>query len=67
MNIKFTKGTLLKWIFLPVVICVRLIVISVEELILNIPVCKIVSFDFICRKLDFKSGTIVAHKVRMNN
>ncbi len=67
MNIRFVKGTLLKWIFLPVIICVRLIVIPVEELILYISNGGIVSFHFIFKEIDLKTNTIVDRKVRMNN
>ncbi len=67
MNIRFVKGTLLKWIFLPVIICVRLIVIPVEELILYISNGGIVGFHFIFKEIDLKINTIVDRKVRMNN
>lgn len=67
MNIRFVKSTLLKWIFLPVIICVRLIVIPVEELILYISNVGVVGFHFIHQELDLQTNTIVDRKVRMNN
>ena len=67
MNIKFLKITLLKWIFLPVIICMRLIVVPIEGLILCIPLDEIFSVYYIYSNSELKANTIVEHKVRMNN
>lgn len=67
MNITFIKSTLLKWLFLPVIICVRLIVIPIEGLILYIRFAEEFLFYYGIRELNQKTNTIVGYKVRMNN
>lgn len=52
---------------MPVIICIRLVVIPVEGLILFIPLAGIVGFCIIHPDFDLKSDTIVDSKVRMNN
>lgn len=63
----FRKITLLKWLFLPVIIFARLVVIQSEKLILCVPFCNILFFYENCQKSDKKRNTIVDFKVRMNN
>lgn len=61
------KIAILKWLFLPVILCVRLIVIQTEELLL-IPL--FVMYSTFCKNYqesDKKRNTIVDYKVRMNN
>ena len=63
----FRKITLLKWLFLPVIIFVRLIVAEISGLILYTPFCNILRFYENDRKYDSKRNTITDFKVRMNN
>lgn len=60
------KITLLKWLLLPVILCVRLIVIQIERLIF-IPLLTYPAFYENYQGSDKKRSTIVDHKVRMNN
>lgn len=60
------KITLLKWLFLPVILCVRLIVIQIEGLIF-IPLLTYSAFYENYQESDKKRSTIVDYKVRMNN
>lgn len=67
MNMIFRKIVLLKWLFLPVIIFVRLVVIQIEGLIFRAPFCNILCFYEYHHKSDKKRNTIVDYKVRMNN
>ena len=67
MNKVFRKITLLKWLFLPVIIFVRLIVAEISGFILCMPFCNILCFYENYKKSDNKRNTIVDFKVRMNN
>lgn len=67
MNTIFRKSILLKWLFLPVILCVRLIVIQIEGLIPYIPFFNVFCFYENHQKSDKKRNTIVDYKVRMNN
>lgn len=67
MNTIFIKSTLLKWLVLPVIICVRLIVVQIEGLVLYAPFCYAFYFYENHQELDKKKSTIVGYKVRMNN
>ena len=60
------KITLLKWLFLPVILCVRLIVIQIEGLIF-IPLLTYSAFYENYQESGKKRNTIVDYKVRMNN
>ncbi len=61
------KITLLKWLFLPVILCLRLIVIQIDGLIFYAPFCDIFCFYENYQEADKKRNTIVDYKVRMNN
>lgn len=63
----FRKITLLKWLFLPVIIFVRLIVAEISGFILYTPFCNILRCYENYRKYDSKRNTITDFKVRMNN
>lgn len=63
----FRKIVLLKWLFLPVIIFVRLVVIQIEGLIFRVPFCDIPCFYENHNESDKKRNTIVDCKVRMNN
>ena len=63
----FRKITLLKWLFLPVIIFVRLIVTEISGFILYTPFCNILCFYENYLKYDNKRNTIIDFKVRMNN
>ena len=67
MNMIFRKIVLLKWLFLPVIIFVRLVVIEIRSLVLCIPFCNIFRFYENRKESDKKRNTIVDCKVRMNN
>lgn len=67
MNTAVRKITLLKWLFLPVIIFVRLIVIHIEGLIFRISFCNIFCFYENHQESDKQRNTIVDYKVRMNN
>lgn len=67
MRIIFRKSILLNWLFLHVILCVRLIVVHAEGLILYIPFCNIFCFYENHQKSDERRNTIVDYKVRMNN
>lgn len=61
------KSTLLKWLFLPVILCLRLITVEVSELIFCTPFCDVFCFYENYQESDKKRNTIVDYKVRMNN
>ena len=61
------KITLLKWLFLPVILCVRLIVIQIEALIFIPLFVTYSAFYENYQEADKKRSTIVDYKVRMNN
>lgn len=67
MNTIFRKSILLKWLFMPVIICVRLIVVQIEGLIFYAPFCNVFCFYENHQESDKKRNTIVDYKVRMNN
>lgn len=67
MNMIFRKIVLLKWLFLPVIIFVRLVVIQIEGFIFRVPFCDILRFYENHQESDKKRNTIVDCKVRMNN
>lgn len=61
------KITLLKWLLLPVILCVRLIVIQIERLFFIPLFITHSAFYENYQQLDKKRSTIVDYKVRMNN
>lgn len=61
------KITLLKWLFLPVILCLRLIVVQIDGLIFYAPFRDIFCFYKNYQEDDKKRNTIVDYKVRMNN
>lgn len=61
------KITLLRWLFLPVILCVRLIVVQVEGSVIYAPLCNLFCFYGNYQESDKRRNTIVDHKVRMNN
>lgn len=63
----FRKIILLKWLFLPVILCVRLIVIQTEGLLLIPLFATYSAFYENYQESDKKKCTIVDCKVRMNN
>lgn len=66
MNMIFRKIVLLKWLLLPVILCVKLIVIKIEGLIFIVDFCDMYCFresNEVYRKIN----TITDYKVRMNN
>lgn len=67
MNMILRKIILLKWLFLPVILCVRLIVIQTEGLILMPLLATYSSFYENYQESDKKRHTIIDCKVRMNN
>ena len=67
MNMIFRKIVLLKWLFLPVIIFVRLIVVEIGSLVLCIPFCDIFCLYENHKESYKKRNTIVDCKVRMNN
>ncbi len=67
MNMIFRKIVLLKWLFLPVIIFVRLIVVELKSFVLCIPFCNIFHLYENHQESDKKRSTIVDCKVRMNN
>ena len=67
MSTVFRKITLLKWLFLPVIIFVHLIVAEFVGLVLCMPFCNILCFYENYQESDKKRNTIVDFKVRMNN
>ena len=67
MHTMFRKGILLKWLFLPVILCVHLIVVQVERLVLSAPICNVFHFPENHQKSDKKRNTIVDDKIRMDN
>ena len=67
MNTISRKIILLKWLFLPVIIFVRLIVVHIEGLIFCVSFCNILCFYENHQESDKKRNTIIDYKVRMNN
>ncbi len=67
MNMIFRKIILLKWLFLPVIIFVRLAVVQIEGLIFCVPFCNIFCYCENSQETYKKRNTIVDCKVRMNN
>ncbi len=67
MNMIPRKIILLKWLFLPVIIFVRLIVVQIEGLIFRVSFCNIFCFYENHQESYKKRNTIVDYKVRMNN
>ncbi|MCM1230496.1 MAG: hypothetical protein NC489_10200 [Ruminococcus flavefaciens] len=67
MNKICVKSMFLKWLLLPVILCVRLIVISAEKLFVYIPVKNIFCLYENTLNFNQKINTIVDYKVRMNN
>lgn len=67
MDMIFKKVTLLRWLILPVILCVKLIVVQIEGFILNLPLCS--TFCFYENTIEFsgKRNTVIDDKVRMNN
>ncbi len=61
------KITLLKWLFLPVILCLRLITVEVSGLIFCTPFCDVFCFYENYQESDKKRNTIIDYKVRMNN
>ena len=67
MSTVFRKITLLKWLLLPVIIFVRLIVSEISGFILYTRFCNILRCYENYREYDNKRNTITDFKVRMNN
>ncbi len=63
----FRKIILLKWLFLPIILCLRLITVEVAGLIFCTSFCDVFCFYENYQELDKKRNTIVDYKVRMNN
>lgn len=63
----FIKNIILKWLFLPVILCAELITVQIESLIIFIPFYDILRFYEDNHEPDNKTNTIVDCKVRMNN
>lgn len=61
------KIILLKWLILPVILCLRLVTVEVSGLIFCIPFCDVFCFYENYHESDNKRNTIVDCKVRMNN
>lgn len=61
------KITLLKWLFLPVILCLRLITVEVSGLIFCTSFCDVFCFYENYQESGNKRNTIVDYKVRMNN
>jgi len=61
------KITLFKWLFLPVIIFVRLITVEIVKLIFCVNFYNILCFCENHQESDKKRNTIVDCKVRMNN
>lgn len=67
VNMKLKKITLLKWLFLPVILCLCLITVEVSGLIFCTPFCNVFCFYENYQRSGKKRNTIVDYKVRMNN
>ncbi len=67
MNMIFEKVTLLKWLLLPVILCVKLVVVQIDGFILSSPLYQ--TFHIYENTIEFycKRNTTVDDKVRMNN
>lgn len=63
----FRKIVLLKWLFLPVIIFVRLVVVEVKSLVFSVFFCYVFCIYKNHHNSDKKRNTIVDCKVRMNN
>lgn len=67
MDAVLGKIILLKWLFIPVIIFVRLVVAEIEGFVFCVPFCNIFCFYENHQESDKKRNTIVDCKVRMNN
>ncbi len=67
MEAIFGQNILLKLLFLPVIIFIRLIVAEIEGFALSISCCKVFLTSKSFKKSDRKKNTIVDEKVRMDN
>ncbi len=67
MNMIIKKVVLLKWLLLPVILCVKLIVIHIEGFILSLPLCNIFCIFENTIEFNRKRNTTIDDKVRMNN
>lgn len=67
MSAVLIKITLIKWLFLPVIIFVRLVVVEIKSLVLCIYFCSVFCYYENHQESDKKRNTIVDFKVRMNN
>lgn len=67
MNIIFKRVILLKWLLLPVILCVKLFVVQIEGFILSFPLCH--TFYIYENTVEFvrKRNTTIDDKMRMNN
>lgn len=67
MNIIFKKIILLKWLLLPVILCVKLIVVQIDGFILSSLLYQ--TFHIYEDTIEFhcKRNTTIDDKVRMNN
>ncbi len=63
----FRKVTLLRWLLLPVILCLHLITVEISGLIFCTPFCDVFYFYENYHESDKKRNTIVDFKVRMNN
>lgn len=63
----FRKITLLKWLFLPVIVFMRLIVAEFVGMVLCVPFLNILCFYENYPEFSKKRNTITDFKVRMNN
>lgn len=67
MNMIIKKVVLLKWLLLPVILCVKLIVVQIEGFILSIPLCNTLCICENTIEFGRARNTIIDDKVRMNN
>ena len=66
MNI-IKKIVLLKWLLLPVILCVKLMVVQIECFILNLPLYNTFCILENALEICIKRNTAIDDKVRMNN
>lgn len=59
------KIILLKWLLIPIILCVRLIIIQTERIIFSVILYYVLCFSE--NNKPYKINTLTGFKVRMNN
>lgn len=67
MNMTIKKAVFLKWLLMPVILCVKLIVVQTEAFILCLPLYNTFCICENTVESRIKRNTAVDDKVRMNN